>query len=188
MIVAKFGMGFIMKNNVLFNVITATAIVLAIPNILIAETDSQEVSVSATIAPIIKMSGLNDTVSFGTLDMKAAQTDMDNSNICIYNNVSGAYTVTATSENAFEGIYRLNYATNYLPYTVTWYDNPTAGSGSASGLYSGIASDSLTNADTKDIACTTPGSNASMRIRITQANAAAHAAYTDTLTILISVD
>jgi hypothetical protein len=144
-------------------------------------TSTGTVDISAEKLAGVRISGLDDIVFGSTVTAPAAQADA----LCVYS-TPGAYTIRATSANATGTTFRLSGGgTNYMTYTVAWYD--AASGGTSTALGSGQTSTAIANGDQAAQDC---GGSNNARVEVT-VNAASFAAaatgtYSDTLTLMVA--
>jgi len=144
-------------------------------------TSTGTVDVRADKRPAVRVSGLNDIEFAASATTPAALADP----VCVFSN-PGQYLIQASSANADGTAFRLKDAgTNYIRYSVRWYDAATAGT--AVDLTSGTTSAAISGADQTSTACG-GGNTARIEVSLDDATytAAPAGSYSDTLTLLVT--
>ncbi|MEM9620093.1 MAG: hypothetical protein AAF993_00495 [Pseudomonadota bacterium] len=141
-------------------------------------TSTGSFDISLTVNGAVKISNLSDMTlpPFSGSDVSNTQT------ACVYSNSTGGnYNVTATATGAS---FDLNGTGGSILYNVE-YDDGSAGG--FVGLTHGNAA-AMTNASATDDDCGGSGSNATVRVSVDAADAAAvpQGSYTSTLTLLVA--
>ncbi|WP_133139417.1 hypothetical protein [Legionella genomosp. 1] len=148
-------------------------------------TSTGTVNVSITIPALVQISGLAD-IALGT---PVAFPVTGNTTACIYSNVAsplGSYFVTATSNNASAGAFRVNDGgTNFITYSAYW--NNTSAATQTTLLTSGTKTAQQTGGNAVSLTCGgTPNANFNISFSAAQVAGAPAATYTDTVTLLIT--
>lgn len=142
-------------------------------------------AVSVTIPAVVQISGLND-ISMVATDFTNAITGATTA--CIYTNLInplGSYYITASSNYAASGVFRLSNGSSFLSYSAFW--NPAAASTSTQPLSSGVKSSQQANGNGSSLTCSgSPNANFNINIAIANLAGAPPGTYTDTVTLVIS--
>jgi len=150
-------------------------------------TSSGTVNVSITIPALVQISGLSDI----TLGSASSFPAIGSTTACVYSNVAsplGSYFVTVTSSNASGGNFRVkDSGTDFIVYSAFWSNTITVNQTPPS-LGSGTKTAQQTGGSATSVTCSPAGANANFSVSFnsTQVEGAPAAAYSDTVTILIS--
>ena len=147
-------------------------------------TSTGSISIGATVANRVQISGLSD-VSFTNQDPGTPAQNAQN--LCVWSNTSTkGYNVTATGSGAASAFTLANGAST-VPYSVEWAG--TSGQSSGTALVTGSALTGLTSTATNATCSSGPGSSASLIVKISTASLQgmqAAASYTGTLTLVVA--
>jgi hypothetical protein len=151
----------------------------------IGSTSTGSVSINASVAGRVQISGLSD-VAFTAVD---PSTDASSAqNVCVWSNSAGrGYRITATGSGASNAFTLSSAALTPVPYSVEW--SGSSGQSSGTALTSGTPLTSLTSAATRPDCSAGPAASASLIVKIGSTNLqnmAAAASYTGTLTLLVA--
>ena len=141
-------------------------------------TSTGSVDISLTVNGAVKISNLADITlpAFSGADVGQSQT------ACVYSNsTGGVYTITATATG---GSFDLLNGANSIPYVVEYDDQ--SGGGAATLTHGTSAT--MAGASGTDDDCGGSGSNATIQIDVTAADASAvpQGTYTSTLTLVVA--
>lgn len=148
-------------------------------------TSTGTVAVSITIPALVQISSLADITLGSTSTFPAT----GNTTACIYSNVAsplGSYYVTASSANVSAGAFRVkDSGTDYITYSAYW--NNTAAATQTTALVSGTKTAQQTGGSAVSLTCGgSPNANFNISFSAAQVTGAPAAAYTDTVTLLIT--
>jgi len=147
-------------------------------------TSTGSVSISASVPPRAKLSGLSD-VAFTNQDPATAASNAQN--VCAWSNTATkGYTITATGSGASNAFTLANGALT-VPYSVEWAGSSGQATGTA--LTAGTASSGFTSTATNLNCASGPTSSASLIVGISSTDLSAMQAsttYSGTLTLLMT--
>lgn len=148
-------------------------------------TSTGTVTVSITIPSLVQVSGLGN-LALGSATSFPVTTSTTG---CIYSNVSspsGSYYVTVSSANASSGAFRVkNSGTDYIVYSAFW--NNTSSPLQTTSLTSGTKTAQQTGGSATRLDCGgSPNANFNVSFSASQVQGAPAAAYSDTVTLVIS--
>lgn len=142
-------------------------------------------TVSVTIPALVQISGLSD-IALAPTNFASPVTGATTA--CIYTNVInplGSYFVTATSNNASAGAFRVINGTKFITYSAFW--NPASAATQTVALSSGVKTAQQSGGNSTSVTCGgVPNANFNIRFTGAQVAGASAATYTDTVTLLVS--
>ena len=147
-------------------------------------TSTGSVSISASIANRVRISGLSD-VAFTNADPSVDASNAQN--VCVWSNTSTkGYRVTASGSGT-AGAFTLANASLTVPYAVEW--SASSGQSTGSTLTNGVAFTGLTSTATNANCASGPSSSASLIVKILSSDLQtmqASTSYSGTLTLLVA--
>lgn len=143
------------------------------------ERQRKNMTINITVDDIVKLQGMDDLLLgnySGNGDVSATES------FCVYSNGSGAYQVTANG-NGNNGDFALLSNGTAVPYSVEWNDGSSVSPVSANSNLT-----QRQNATSDVTTCSSGGSNASINIRLLEAdlNSSPAGNYRGTLTLIIA--
>ena len=148
-------------------------------------TSTGSVSINASIAGRVRISGLSD-VTFSSIDPAVDASNAQN--VCVWSNTSTkGYNITATGSGTGGAFTLASGALPVVPYSVEWDD--VSGSTTGSNLSSGSALTGQTSTATNSSCSAGPASTASLIVKIGSADLQTMTAgptYSGTLTLLVA--
>lgn len=148
-------------------------------------TSTGSVTINATIASRVQISGLSD-VTFNAVDPTVAAASAQN--VCVWSNTSTrGYRITASGNGAGSAFTLASGVLPVVPYSVEWAGSSGQASGSA--LSSGTALTGLTSTATNPTCASGASSSASLIVKMASADLQTMQAgptYTGTLTLLVA--
>lgn len=148
-------------------------------------TSSGSVTINATIASRVQISGLSD-VTFNAVDPSIAASSAQN--VCVWSNTSTrGYQITASGNGTGSAFTLASGVLPVVPYSVEWAGSSGQASGSA--LSSGTPLTGLTSTATNPTCASGATSSASLIVKMASADLQTMQAgptYTGTLTLLVA--
>jgi hypothetical protein len=151
----------------------------------LGNTSSGSVTINASVASRVQISGLSD-VTFNTVDPSAAVSNAQS--VCVWSNTATkGYNITATGSGTASAFTLSSAALPVVPYTVEWAGSTGQTSGSALTVSTPLTA--LTSAATRPTCSSGPTSSASLIVRMAAADLqgmSAGATYTGALTLVVA--
>jgi hypothetical protein len=142
-------------------------------------------TVSVVIPALVQISGLSD-IALSPTNFSSNTTGATTA--CIYTNIlspQGSYYVTATSQNASSGLFRVANGTKFVTYSAFW--NPTSASTQTVTLTSGIKTAQQSGGSDNSFTCSgSPNANFNISFSPASIAGASPAIYNDTVTLVLS--
>ena len=152
---------------------------------LLYAANPSNTTVSVTVPALVQISGLGN-ITLSPTNFSSPITG--DTTACIYTNVIsplGSYYVTATSNNASSGAFRVTNGSAFITYSAFW--NSTSSPTQTTPLASGTKTTQQLGGSSTSLTCGgTPNANFNISLTSTQVAGAPAATYTDTVTVLIS--
>jgi hypothetical protein len=151
----------------------------------LGSTSQGSVSINASVATRVQISGLSD-VTFSGVDPSTPSSN--NQNVCVWSNTATkGYNITATGDGTANAFTLSSASLPAVPYSVEWAGSSAQTSGTA--LTKSTALTGLTSTATRAGCAAGPSSSASLIVKMAAADLqsmTAGASYTGTLTLVVA--